>query len=224
MPPLEEGAHPLRRRAAGIIGSSLAALVFDAAILVNTVVELYRMSVEVEGAPPTPTVSALLALQKALLALFCVEFTLKLTVWGPLRLLGAGVGPKLDALVLAASLGAALGEIGGALPPSVSLLILTLRSLRLVRYWQKLRVKVGERAGVEVLPGLDATLSALLDCLPHLARFLAASAALYYGYVVVGSEAFAGVLSLGNPVVAASSYGTWQVFTSSGGGGGAPHL
>lgn len=208
MPELPPDSGPLRLRAGAIIGSSGASLAFDSAILINTIVELYRMAVEVEGAPPTPTVLALTYFQRALLGVFVLEFLLKITVWGPLRFLSAGLGHKLDTVIITASLGAAFGELAGALPASVALFIFTLRSLRLVRYGQKLRFKVAERSGLEVLPGLDTSLSALLDCLPSLARFFLVLAGILYAFVIVGLEAFHGVLSTSNPLVAASAYGT----------------
>ena len=206
MPDLPPTAGPLRRRAAALVGSTGASLLFDACILVNTIVELYRMAVEVEGAS-SPTAAALALFQRALLAIFCAEFLLKLTVWGPLRFLSASLGHKLDALIITSSLGAAFAEAAGALPPSVALFIFTLRSLRLVRYGQKLRLKVAERSGLSLLPGLDTSFAALLDCAPPLGRLLAVAGAAVYAFTIAGQEAFHGVLSVANPAVAASAYG-----------------
>ena len=140
--------------------------------------------------------------------MFGCELVLKLWVWGPLNFWGANWGHKLDLSVLCVSLGTAFGELAvGALPSGVSQLTQTLRSIRLMRYFQKLRDKVGARTGVALLPGLGPALGGAWDALPACARFGLLAAALGHACAIVGGEAFAGVLSPSTrSPVAASSY------------------
>jgi hypothetical protein len=205
-PPLDGSAGPLRARAARLINSPYATILFDGAIVVNTAVELYRLSTEVEGAPATPTVAALINAQRAMLAVFTLEFALKLGVFGPLAYLRAGWGHKLDALILAASLGAGFAEAAGRFDPTLTLLIQLFRALRLGRYAQKLRLGVARRTGIKILPGFGPTVTAGVDSAPLLARWLVITACVAYAFAVAGGDAFAG--ALGNVASLRSSWGT----------------
>jgi hypothetical protein len=194
-PPLDGSAGPLRTRAAKLINTPLLTLLFDGAIVINTAVELYRLSTEVEGAPRSAGVEALINAQRAMLAVFTVEFSLKLAVFGLLAYLRCGWGHKLDAAILAASLGAGFAEAAGRFDATLNLLIQMLRALRLGRYAQKLRLGIARRTGVTILPGFGPTVSAGVDTLPLLARWLVLLAAALYAFAAAGGEAFAGRLS-----------------------------
>jgi hypothetical protein len=204
-PPLDGSAGPLRTRAALLINAPLATLLFDGAIVVNTVVELYRLSTEVEGAPRTAAVDALVNAQRAMLAVFTLEFSLKLAVFGPLSYLRAGWGHKLDALILGASLGAGFAEAAGRFDATLTLLIQLLRALRLGRYAQKLRRGIARRTGVTLLAGFGPTVSAAVDTLPLLGRWAVLLAAALYAFAVAGGEAFSG--ALGGAASLASAWG-----------------
>ena len=205
-PHLGSDASPLRAFAAAAVSSAPATVVFDGAILINTSVEIYRLSTEVEGTPPTPTVSALINTQRVMLAIFAVEFFLKLAVYGPVAYLRVGWGQRLDAIILSFSLGSGFAEAAGAVDANVALVFQLLRSLRLGRYAQKLRLKLRQRAGVETLSGIGPTVAAGADVIPLLIRFALLLAAAIYAFAIAGEEAFAGKLTLGSPLVAASAW------------------
>jgi hypothetical protein len=117
-----------------------------------------------------------------------------------------GWGQRLDAVILSFSLGSGFAEAAGAVDANVALVFQLLRTLRLGRYAQKLRLKLRQRAGVETLSGIGPTVAAGADVIPLLIRFALLLAAAIYAFAIAGEEAFAGKLNPGNPLVAASAW------------------
>lgn len=207
MPKLDAGAGVLRARAAAFIESAPAAALFDGAILVNTVTEIWRIAVEVEGAP-TATTRALVNVQRATLGVFALEFSVKLCVWGVSGYIRGGAGTTFDLLMISTSIVAAAIEVlTGALDQNVAFFVTFMRSVRLSRYFSKARVKLANRGGVVLLPSFDAAFAAAAATAAPLARHAALAVAVGFAFALLGCEFFAGRLSLANASVAASSYG-----------------
>ena len=198
-PALDPSAGTLRASAARFLSSPLASLLFDGAIAIFCIGELWQLSV-VNTSPGAATapIANILILELCMLSIFLLELLLKVAVYGPVTYLRAKLLHKLDlAILLAALVLGSLAAAGGAggVDRATALSVLFLRALRLGRY-------------LGAIPGFTATVASIGDLLPLLARYLAIVLAVMYAFAIVGMNLFAGRLDEDEWVgVQNSSYG-----------------
>ena len=195
---LPRGVTPnsTRGRLIAFMRKTAVMLVFDAAIVVNTAAVLVQVSVENDEEESTrnPTVVAMERLELGMLAIFLLEITAKVALWGPSLYWRESRFHRLDAaLIVLAIVGTAL-DYTNAVSDQVSAATSFVRFLRLLRV-------------LRVVPGFGLTMGAFSDILPVLLQYGLCVVASFYFFSLVGMAAFGGKLTPDNPAVAASSYG-----------------
>ncbi len=193
--PLGVSSASGRGRLIRVLHCAPASLVFDLAVVVNTVAVLWTLSLTEGIANSVSTSDLLRSVQWAMAAIAAVEVSLKAGAWGPRAFLELSLFNALDALLVTASIVAYALEgervtglaLGGALSFARCLKVLRLLSA--------------------LVPGFAVTLAAAGDTLRAVLFHVAVLLCAVYSFAVLGETLFSGALSLGNPAVAASSYG-----------------
>jgi hypothetical protein len=185
-----------RGRLIRLLHGASASLVFDVAIVINTVAVLWQLSLTAGVANSASTSDTLRSVQWAMAAVAAMEVSFKAGAWGPrVFFLELSYLNALDALLVTASVIAFALEgervtafaLGGALSFA--------RALRVLRLLSAL------------VPGFGVTLAAAGDTLRAVLFHVAILLCAFYSFAVLGETLFSGALSLSNPAVASSSYG-----------------